>query len=209
MLRKLLPRTTSFFEFFEDHSALAKEVCAELNSLAGHPDQLEQRAAHIKEIERKADVIAHHCIDALHSTFITPFDRSDILRLIRRMDDVIDAVDSLAARMLVYKIPRVRPEMPELTKILMEAAEGIDSAIRHMPHLSKRGPEIQKCCYVVYEIESRADKLLSAALVHLFEEEKDPIQVIKWKEIFERLERATDRCQETAHIISGIVIEAS
>jgi len=209
MLRKLLPKSTSFFEFFDQHSALSKEACAGLNDLAHHPEKVVELAEHIKEIERKADDVAHRCIDALHSTFITPFDRSDILRLMRRMDDVIDAIDSLAARMLVYRVTVVRPEMLLLTQVLVESVEAIDQAVRHLPHVNKRITEIQKCCYVVYEAESRADALLSKALVHLFDEEKDPFLMIKWKEIFERLERATDQCQETAHIISGIVIEAS
>lgn len=209
MLRKLLPRSTSFFEFFEAHSQLAHEACVGLSNLVAQPDQVEHLAEQIKQIERRADDVTHRCVDALHSTFITPFDRSDILRLMGRMDDIIDAVDSLAARMRVYRFTRVRSEMKELSDILVEAIEGIVQAVRDLPHLSKRGSEIQKCCFVVYEAESKADALLSSALMNLFEEEKDPVMVIKWKEIFERLERATDRCQETAHIISGIVIEAS
>jgi hypothetical protein len=209
MFRKLLPRSVNFFEYFNQHSALAKEACAELILLASRPDDLEKRAEHIKEIERQADDVARHCIEALHSTFITPFDRSEILRLIRRMDDIIDAVESLASRMVVYRMTEVRTEMFALTRILMEAVEGIALATADLPHLSKRGAEIQKSCFLVYDAESRADTMLRSALVHLFEEEKDPLLVIKWKEIFERLERTTDRCQDTAHIISGIVIEAS
>lgn len=209
MFKKLLPKSTSFFQFFEAHSQLAHEACVQLNTLAEHPEHIEQIADRIKEIERKADDVAHRCIDALHSTFITPFDRSDILRLMRRMDDIIDAVDSLAQRLKVYRITSVRPEMVDLSHILVEAIEAIGQAVRDLAHLNTRGHEIRKSCSVAYEAESKADALLSQALVNLFDEEKDPFLVIKWKEIFERLERATDRCQDTAHIISGIVIEAT
>lgn len=209
MLKKFLPRSTSFFEFFDAHTQLAHEAGMLLSKLAVQPDQIEALADQIETIEHKADEVSHRCIDALHSTFITPFDRSDILRLMRRMDDIIDAVDSLAARLRVYHFASVRPEMKELTEILVEAIEGIGRAVRDLSQLNRRGTEIQKNCTAVSEAESRADVLLSKALVHLFEEEKDPVMVIKWKEIFERLERATDRCQETAHIISGIVIEAT
>ncbi|PKK82922.1 MAG: DUF47 domain-containing protein [candidate division Zixibacteria bacterium HGW-Zixibacteria-1] len=209
MFRKLLPKTGSFFEYFEQHSRLSKQACAELDALAANPDNLENRVGHIKDIEHQADDVTRHCIDALHSTFITPIDRSDIHRLISRLDDIIDTVDSIAARMLMYRVTTIRPEMKLLIKTLIEAVDGIDHAIKGLPVLRKKGAEIQKYCYDVYDAESRADAILNSALVHLFEDENDPIHIIKWKDILERLERATDRCQEVAQIISGIVIEAS
>jgi hypothetical protein len=209
VLKKLLPNTTSFFGFFDRHSRLAKEACAELDGLVAHPGEFEARSARITEIEHAADDVARRCIDALHNTFITPFDRSDIHRLIRRLDDIIDAVDSIAARMRMYQVTSVRKEIPQLTRVLMEAIEGVERGIHDLPRLSERAEAIQKHCWAVYDAESRADTVMRAALVRLFEEEKDPLLVIKWKEIFERLERTTDRCKEAAHIISGIVIEAS
>lgn len=209
MFTKLLPRTNSFFGYFEQHSRLSKDVCAELDALAANPAELESRKRRIKELEHQADDITRQCIDALHNTFITPIDRSDIHRLIRRLDDIIDAVDSIAARMLMYKFDRVRPEMRQLTRILIDSVGRIDDAVHDLSHLSKKGEEIKKCCWSVYELEAQADTVLQVALVNLFETEPDPITLIKWKEIFERLERTTDRCQEVAHIISGIVIEAS
>jgi len=209
MFRKLLPKTNSFFDFFEQHSRLSKEACLELDALAVSPGNPESRVAHIKEIEHQADEITHRCIEALHNTFITPIDRSDIHRLIRRLDDIIDSVDSIAARMLMYRMPGFRPELRQLTLILIESVDGIDKAIQDLRILKKKGADIQKYCWEVYEAESRADAVLRTALVRLFKEESDPILIMKWKEIFERLERATDRCQDAANIISGIVIEAS
>jgi predicted phosphate transport protein (TIGR00153 family) len=209
MFRRLLPRTSSFFEFFEQHSRLSKEVCAELDALADNQGDLESHARRIKELEHEADSVTRSCIEGLHNTFITPIDRSDIHRLIRRLDDVIDSVNSIAARMLMYRMTLIRPEMQQMTKILIEAVNAINKAIRDLPQSSKKGSDIHGYCWEVYEAESRADELLRLALVHLFDEEKDPILIIKWKEIFERLERATDRCQEVAHVISGIVIETS
>lgn len=209
MFKKLLPKTNSFFEFFEQHTRVSKEVCAELDSLAANLDDLENRKKRIKELEHRADDIARRCIDALHNTFITPIDRADIHRLIRRLDDIIDAINSFAARIHMYQFDHTRPEMRQLTLILIESVEQIDIAVHDLSQLRKKGEEIQKCCWNVYELESRADDILQAALINLFESESDPIVLIKWKEIFERLERTTDLCQEVAHIISGIVIEAS
>jgi len=209
MFKKLLPKTGSFFHLFEQHSRLSREACAELDHLAADHGDIESHATRIKEIEHQADEITHHCIDALHNTFITPIDRSDIHRLIRRLDDVIDSVDSIAAHMLMYRMTSIRPEMRLLTQILIEAVDGIDRAIRDLPLSNKKGEDIHRCCWEVYDAESRADGVLRIALGRLFDEESDPLLIIKWKEIFERLERTTDRCQEVAHIISGIVIEAS
>jgi uncharacterized protein Yka (UPF0111/DUF47 family) len=209
MFKKLLPKTNSFFEFFEQHTRVSKEVCAELDSLAANLDDLENRKKRIKELEHRADDITRRCIDALHNTFITPIDRADIHRLIRRLDDIIDAINSSAARIHMYQLAQTRPEMRQLTLILIDSVEQIDIAVHDLSQLRKKGEDIQKCCWNVYELESRADDILQAALIHLFESETDPIVLIKWKEIFERLERTTDLCQEVAHIISGIVIEAS
>lgn len=209
MFSKLLPKTNSFFEYFEHHSQVSKQVCAELDALAANIGELETRKKRIKELEHEADEIARRCIDALHNTFITPIDRSDIHRLIRRLDDIIDASNAIASRMLMYHFDEVRPEMRQLTRILIDSVDRIDDAVRDLPHLSKKGDNIQKCCWSVYELEAQADDVLQTALIHLFATETDPIMLIKWKEIFERLEQTTDRCQEVAHIISGIVIEAS
>ncbi len=209
MFKKLLPKTNSFFEFFEQHTRVSKEVCAELDSLAANLDDLENRKKRIKELEHRADDIARRCIDALHNTFITPIDRADIHRLIRRLDDIIDAINSFAARIHMYQLAQTRPEMRQLTLILIDSVEQIDIAVHDLSQLRKKGEDIQKCCWNVYELESQADDILQAALINLFESESDPIVLIKWKEIFERLERTTDLCQEVAHIISGIVIEAS
>jgi predicted phosphate transport protein (TIGR00153 family) len=209
MLKLFLPKEVSFFKFFEQHTALSIEATSEFNALAQNPAELTLRANRIKQIERKADDVTHSCINALHNTFITPIDRADIHRLMHRLDDIIDSVDSAASRMSLYKIAHFRPELTQLALVLVAATAQIDTAIRHLPRLNKESERINEACIEVYQAENDGDELLRTALVNLFNEEKDPVMVIKWKEIFERLERATDRCQEVANIISGIVIEAS
>ncbi len=209
MLKRLLPKETSFFDFFEKHAVLSIEACKELDELASQPSELIRRAARIKEIEHQADDVTHKCIDALHATFITPIDRADIHRLMRRLDDVIDSVDSAASRMMLYEMTNYRPELKKLTELLVVAATQIDGAIRSLPRLAKESDKIQTCCIAVYQAETEADEILRQSLMRLFRDEKDAILVMKWKEIFERLERATDRCQEVANIVQGIVIEAS
>ena len=209
MFKRILPKEDSFFDYFERHSRLSVDVCRELNEIALNPVELVNRTNRIKGIEHEADDITHKCIDALHRTFITPIDRADIHRLIKRLDDIIDSVDSTAARMMLYDLSEMRQEFGQFTGVLIQATTEVESAISNLRNLKKRNEIIEKCCAAVYETEKTGDQLLRSALDRLFKEEKDPILIIKWKDIFERLEHATDRCEEVANIIQGIVIEAS
>jgi predicted phosphate transport protein (TIGR00153 family) len=209
MFKGLLPKETGFFDFFEQHSKLSIATCKELQAIAENPKELIERVNRIKEMEHQADDITHRCIDALHRTFITPIDRSDIHRLMKRLDDVVDSIDSAASRMELYELTDMRSEMTQFTETLLKATSEIDGAIHNLRHLHQKEREIEIHCQAVYEAENQADQILRAALVRLFKEEKDAVVVIKWKEVFERLEKATDRCEEVANIVQGIVIEAS
>jgi uncharacterized protein len=209
MFKRLLPAETSFFDFFEQHTKLSIETCKELNLIAQHPEQLTVRVNKIKELEHQADDVTHTCIDALHRTFITPLDRADIHRLMKRLDDIVDSVDSAASRMMLYELKEFRPELLLFTQVLVRATSEIDSAVAHLRALPKGMDAIEGACRRVYDAENEADQILRSALVRLFKEEKEPVMIIKWKEIFERLEKATDRCEEVANIVQGVVIEAS
>lgn len=209
MFKRLLPTETSFFDFFEQHSKLSLDACRELSAIAASPSELVRRVNRIKEIEHEADDITHNCIDAIHRTFITPIDRADIHRLMRRLDDIIDSVDGAASRMMLYEMHDIRPELQQFTEILMSATTAVDGAIHNLRSLTKGTDAIENYCQAVYEAEHKGDNILRLALARLFKEEKDPVLVMKWKEIFERLEKATDRCEEVANIVQGVVIEAS
>jgi predicted phosphate transport protein (TIGR00153 family) len=209
MFRRLLPKETSFYDFFEAHSKLSTEACRELNAIATNPSELVSRANRIKEIEHQADDVTHKCIDALHRTFITPLDRADIHQLIKRLDDVVDSVDSAASRMMLYELTDVRPEMLRFTETLVKATTEIEVAVHCLRKLNSASAAVEKSCVAIHEAESEGDQILRTALVRLFKEEKDALLVIKWKEIYERLEKATDRCEAVANIIEGVSIEAS
>ncbi len=209
MFKGLLPKETSFFDFFEQHSKLSIATCKELQVIAEDPKQLFDRVNRIKEMEHQADDVTHKCIDALHRTFITPIDRADIHRLMKRLDDIVDSIDSAASRMEMYHLTDMRPEMAQFTQTLLKATTEIDGAVQNLRHLHQKEQEIEMHCQAVYEAENQADQILRTAIVRLFKEESDAVTVIKWKEVFERLEKATDRCEEVANIVQGIVIEAS
>ncbi len=209
MFKRLLPKEMGFFDYFEKHTKLSVEACRELDEIAKNPSELADRTSKIKAIEHDADDITRTCIEALHRTFITPIDRADIHRLIRRLDDIIDSVDSAVSRMMLYELSEMRGELRQFTQVLVKASGGVNGAISNLRNMSKNDEIIQQCCSDIYATEKEGDQILRSALARLFREEKDPVLVIKWKDIFERLEKATDRCEEVGNIIQGIVIEAS
>jgi uncharacterized protein Yka (UPF0111/DUF47 family) len=132
MFKWLLPKECSFFDYFEKSIALSVDACRELDTLAANPLELSSRANAIKELERQADNTAHQCIDALHRTFITPFDRAEIHRLIQRLDDIIDSVDAAASRMELYELTEARPELKQFTAVLLKATTEIAAAIHSL-----------------------------------------------------------------------------
>jgi predicted phosphate transport protein (TIGR00153 family) len=208
MFRSLLPKTGDFFDYFEKHIALTVEACKAFVELASGRTNTAAMSSQIKKIEHDADDVTHRCIEAIHKTFITPLDRDDIHKLIKKMDDVVDAIDSTTARMELYEIKEMRPEAKELAEVLLRASTELAQAIHGLRDL-KNAATITEHCIAVHQLENEADALLRASLVRLFKEVDQPILVIKWKEIYERLEKAADRCEEVANIIEGLVIEAT
>ena len=206
MFGRFLPRETSFFDFFDSHAALTLEGTKEFHSLVSTNANVVAKAKRIKEIEHETDVITHHCVEALHRTFITPIERDDIHRLITRMDDVMDYVEAAAERLVLYEITETTAEVRDLSDVLVRAMEGVQKAVAGLRDM-KNAQSIVKACIDVNRLENEADAILRNAVARLFKEEKDPITVIKWKEIYENLESATDRCEDVANIIEGVVLE--
>jgi hypothetical protein len=206
MFGRFLPKETSFFDFFEQHAALSVEGCKELLSLTLTGANITSKAKRIKEIEHETDVITHRCVEALHKTFITPIERDDIYRLITRMDDITDFVEAASERFVLYEIKEMTPEVKDLADILVRAAEQVVLAVHGLRNMKNAKPVLQ-ACVDINRLENDADTILRRAIARLFREERDPITVIKWKEIYEDLETATDRCEDVANIIEGVVLE--
>jgi predicted phosphate transport protein (TIGR00153 family) len=206
MFRRLLPRETSFFDFFDTHAAKTVEGAKEFLQLASGNLELVEAAQRIKRIEHETDVITHACVEALHKTFITPIERDDIYRLITRMDDIMDFVEAASERMALYEINTTTPELRDLADVLLRSAEEVRRAVAGLRDM-KDGDNVIRSCIEINRMENEADEILRRAVAKLFKEEKDPIAVIKWKEIYENLENATDRCEDVANIIEGVVLE--
>ena len=206
MFGRLLPRETSFYDFFEEHARLTVSGTDEFLSMVSSGANLDAKAKRIKEIEHETDVITHRCVEALHKVFITPIERDDIHRLIVRMDDIMDFVEAAAERMALYEMHVMTPEIVDLAECLSRSAIEVKDALRELRNL-KDTTLILKKCVDINRLENEGDAILRRALARLFKEEKDPITVIKWKEIYENIENATDRCEDVANIIEGVVLE--
>ena len=205
---RLLPHDASFFTHFEHQGQKTVEGCLAFLAMIENPSNLEAQAERVKQIEHECDEITHAVVAGLHKTFITPIDRNDIHRLITKMDDIMDMVEAAADRLALYDLPKMTPEAADLARCLVSSAEHVLSAVSGIRDLGKQNAILQHCIEI-NRLENVADSILRGALVRLFREEKDPIAIIKWKEIYETLESATDRCEDVANIIEGVVLENS
>ena len=206
MLKRFMPRETNFFDYFERHAATTVRGCRELVDLTTAGTDFEARAARIKDIEHEADSITHDCVEALHKTFITPIDRDQIHMLISHMDDIMDYVETVSDLCVLYNVTGMTQDARDLAAVLLDATLHIEGAVKGLRDM-KHAEKISAACIEVNRLENAGDELLRRAVARLFNEEKDPVAIIKWKELYENLEIATDRCEDVANIIEGIVLE--
>jgi predicted phosphate transport protein (TIGR00153 family) len=205
---RLLPREESFFDDFQKHAEKTVEGCRTFVEMAAGKIPPAEACPKIKVIETECDHITHHVVERLHKVFITPIDRNDIFRLISKMDDVMDFVEAAAMRVSLYGVSSNNKELWDLARVLQSGSERISEAVAGMRNL--KHPElILEKCVEINRLENEADVQLRGAIAKLFTETKEPIEVIKWKEIYELLETATDRCEDVANIIEGVVLENS
>jgi predicted phosphate transport protein (TIGR00153 family) len=206
MFGRFLPRETSFFDFFEQHAALTVEGTKDFLDLTTTAANIPAKCRRISDIEHDTDTITHRCVEALHKTFITPIDRDAIHRLITRMDDIMDYVEAAAERIALYELTVMTPEARDLADVLHRSALQVEAAVRGLRRLDDPQATL-KLCIDINRLENEADAILRRSVAKLFKEEKDPIAIIKWKEIYENLESATDRCEDVANVIEGVVLE--
>jgi uncharacterized protein len=202
----ILPREHSFFYFFEDHARRTVEGCELFLELARGSGDVPDLCANIKAVESACDKVTHDTAAALHRVFITPLDRNDILRLISKMDDIMDLVEGAARSIDVYGIREPSPFLVELATTLLTSVKHVAEAVKGLRDL-KHAKRILENCVEINRLENQADTQLEQALCWLFGNGGDPISVIKWKEIFEMIEMATDSCEDVANVIEGVIIE--
>jgi hypothetical protein len=208
-ISRLMPREGRFFSLFDSHANFIMEGANALADVLRRYEDHSGREAGLRVIERAehaADRVTHETVQLLHATFITPFDRDDIHRLISRMDDVLDLIQDTGESLVLYDIRSVTPEATELAELLQRCAERVRSAVKLMASMAD-APAMLKICQEIDKLESDADKVMRAALSRLFREETDVRQVIKLKAVYESLESATDKCQDVANVIESVVLE--
>ncbi len=203
MAFRFIPREE---RFFDDFVALAEQIrkgAGLLEEMLAPERPIWDKADEIKEVEHKCDFITHEVIQRLHRTFVTPLDREDIHTLARTLDDVMDAIDASAAVVRLYQIDRVRPDARELAHLVALSAEQVVIAMKAL----ERRHGVAEPAVEINRLENEADRAHQNAVRRLFEEEQNPVTIIKWKEILDFLEAATDRCEDVANVLEGVVVK--
>ena len=201
-----LTRDKLFWSAFTDHAQQTVSASLLLVEMLEHLDRRESLAAQIKELEHRGDQITHDTLQALHQTWITPLDRDEIHRLTTALDDVLDFLESASDRIALYEIREVRPEAIDLAKSLAASVGEIAKAVSMLTNMKEPRPLLD-LCVSINKHEHDADQIFRRGLARLFNEKNDPIEVMKWRDILDALETATDRAEDVANIIEGIVLE--
>jgi len=208
MLGRLMPREGKFFDLFNAHAEKIVEGSRELAAMIGTFKDLDAHAQRIDVAERAADKITHECMALLHKTFITPFDRDQIHQLINTMDDILDLIQDVAESVALYDLRSVTPEARQLAEICQMCCDRVRAAVGLLTNV-KQSNAIMKVCEEIDRLESDADRVQRAALQKLFRDENDVKQILKLRVIYDLLESITDRCEDVANVVEGIVLENS
>ncbi|MFM8547917.1 MAG: DUF47 domain-containing protein [Betaproteobacteria bacterium] len=209
MFGRLMPREGRFFDLFNRH---ADEIVAGSKSLAalmGRYNDVPGRRSHIDligEVEKNADRITHETIALLHKTFVTPFDRDDIHKLISNMDDILDLIQDVAESAMLYDLQRITPEAQQLAELDEMCCLRVQMAVRMLSSMDN-AEAILKLCREIDQLESDADRVMRSAMSKLFRDESDVRQLIKLKQIYELLEAVSDKCEDVANLLEGVVLE--
>jgi predicted phosphate transport protein (TIGR00153 family) len=203
---RLLPREGRFFDYFNEHAGHAVLAAIELKALLADLSDLEARRRNIERHEKQADQITHHTMQLLHQTFITPLDRDEIHQLITTMDDVLDLMEDIAQCLFLYDVRAVTPEAQRLAEICVACTEKVRDAVAKLESMDN-ADAILKLCAEIDRLETDADYVMRSAMAKLFREEPDAKEIIKHKEIYQLLESVTDKCEDVANLIEGIVLE--
>ncbi len=211
---KLLPREGNFFEMFNQHAERIVQAAHAFAQLVANYNDANLRERYTREVdqaERAADRVTHEVNRLIHKTFITPIDRDQIHTLINTMDDVVDLIQDSAETMSLYDLRQVNEEITRLTDLSVKCCERVQDAVGLIATLAD-APTAEaalKTCEEIDRLESDADRVMRSAMSKLFREEPDVREVLKLKAIYELLETVTDKCEDVANVIEGIVLENS
>ena len=209
---RIFPREVEFFDLLEAQAAVVSKGATTLaRCLESKPpfERIVAMSQQIHSIEHEGDDLVHQLMDRLNKTFLTPLDREDIYQLCARLDDVLDYIDAVAKRLVTFKVEALTPEAIEFVRIIECSTSEVEAGVRLLRDL-KRHEEIIRQCARINQLENEADQVMREALNRLFNgQSPDPIDVIKWKDLYEHLELATDKCEDVANVIETVLVKYS
>ena len=203
---RLFPKQENFFDYFEELADKIEEGGRLFLEMTETHDYSESKVARLKEIEHEADIITHRTYEKMHTTFLTPIDREDIYALVNKMDSIMDVIEATAVRIHLYKVKKIDDQIIKQAKILNEAITKVKEIIHAMRNM-KNSKMILDGCVEINTLENAGDVVLRTIMANLFENEKDAIELVKWKDIFQLLEEGIDVCEDVSNIVEGIVLK--
>ncbi|MFH1663047.1 MAG: DUF47 family protein [Chloroflexota bacterium] len=201
-----VPREEKFFDLFVDSARNMVKAARGLKDMFDNWENIGVKVAEITELEHEGDSITHQIAALLHRTFVTPFDREDIALLSHTMDDITDFIHATADAIFIYKIKKPTERAKELAEVIVQAADEVEKAVMLLKSRSDL-KKIMEHCVELNRLENRADKIYRSALGELFDDDEDTAYIIKWREIYDHMESATDRCEDVANVLEGVALK--
>ncbi len=208
MMRFLIPKEYGFFSIFDEHAATLVDASQGFVDMLENYTESRVRANNIQTIEHRADNIVHRAMEMLHKTFITPIDRDLIQELISRMDDVVDLIEGTSNRMVLYGVREPRPDLLDLARVLNRATLEVQKAVKYLRNL-QNVEEIKHALIEINKLENDGDSLRDLSVARLFQDDQPTKEILIWKELYETVEWAIDRCEDVADVIRSIVLESA
>ncbi|OGS27353.1 MAG: hypothetical protein A2297_06485 [Elusimicrobia bacterium RIFOXYB2_FULL_48_7] len=206
ILTRMFPNAFNLFDLYEKQIGYAVEAATYFRKTVSEGTLSKESLDKIHDLEHQGDEVAHEIIEQLNKTFITPFDREDIHKLAKEIDDIVDMINTLTGRLLLYKLTKVNKNLVEFSQMIEESVVSVERVIKCMRN-TKDKTLVKDACVEVNRLENAGDALRDKALTELFDTEKDPIAVIKWKEIYQEAETILDICEDVAHVVENIIVK--
>lgn len=195
-----------FYRLFIEYAAKIVKAGEAFQDLVRNYENVEDKVSKIKVLETECDMEAHKILKALNGSFVTPFDREDIYDVTKQMDDIVDSIEEVSNRFIVFDVQALKPETLTMADLVLQSIRELEVLFKHLSEM-KKNQIVREQIIEVNRLENEGDLIYRKALTKLFREEKDPIELIKWKHLFEQLEASLDSCENVANIMEGVVMK--
>lgn len=207
MFQRFKPADGKFFSLFEEAAEILFQGAVLLQNMSDTYETMESRLQELIDLEQKGDRVTDQIIDRLNETFMTPFDREDIYTLARELDEILDSMCSTVEKMVIYETGKPEQKFREMVAIFVAATAKVKETVYYLRKMKHNTVKIMDLCYEINKYESEGDRVYRQGVAELFKTSTDAISVVKWKEVFEQLETALDRCEKIGKLIRGVVVK--